>query len=271
MADPQLLYYKIGEGITAFSTTRHGGFSEGNYGEMNINRYCGDSPEAIASNRALLCQTLNIGDSRLLMPHQVHGTGIAQIGRTFFLLSEEVRQSALEGVDALMTSVPDVCIGVSTADCIPIIIYDAEHHAASVVHSGWRGTVANIAEAAVSGMVSAYHARPEAMQAVIGPGISLDIFEVGDEVYDQFAQAGYPMEAIARKRQKWHIDLWRCCQLQLEAAGIPASHVQTAGICTYDRCDDFFSARRLGVESGRIFTGVVIHSYHSGEEGQRRK
>ena len=284
MPNPQLLYYIIGEGATAFSTTRHGGFSTGNYGDFNINRYCGDSSEAIARNRALLSETLGISDDRLVMPHQVHGTGITQICRTFFLLSEDARQAALEGIDALMTNLTDVCIGVSTADCIPIIIYDAEHHAASVVHSGWRGTVANIAEAAVAAMQRAYHSRPEAMQAVIGPGISLESFEVGDEVYEQFSETGYPMDQIARRfsplspsdgipeqssptrslspdlgEQHWHIDLWRCCQLQLETTGIPAAQIQTAGICTYQHCDDFFSARRLGVNSGRIFTGIVLH------------
>lgn len=258
MPEPQLIYYQLGEGVTAFSTTRHGGFSEGNHGEFNVNRYCGDNPEAIAKNRALLCKTLGVSNDRLLMPHQVHGTGVTQIGRTFFLLSEDARHAALEGVDALTTSLPGVCIGVSTADCIPIIIYDAEHHAASVVHSGWRGTVANIAEAAVASMQRAYHSRPEALQAVIGPGISLDSFEVGDEVYGQFSEAGYPMEEISRRTDKWHIDLWRCCQLQLVSTGIPTSQIHTAGICTYQRPADFFSARRLGVDSGRILTGVVL-------------
>jgi YfiH family protein len=244
--------------VTAFSTTRHGGYSAGSHGEFNVNRYCGDTSESIAKNRALLCKALNVSDDHLLMPHQVHGTGITQIGRTFFLLSEEARQAALEGIDALMTNLPGVCIGVSTADCIPIIIYDAEHHAASVIHSGWRGTVANIVEAAVASMQRAYHSHPEALRAVIGPGISLDSFEVGDEVYEQFSEAGYPMEQIARRYEKWHIDLWQCCRLQLEGVGLKPENIEVSGICTYDRCDDYFSAGRLGIESGRILTAIII-------------
>ena len=169
---PELTYYDISEGITAFSSTRHGGYSEGTHGEFNVNLYCGDTPEAITANRKALCQLLRIKTDRLVMPHQVHTTGIAQIGRTFFRLSEEVRRQVLEGIDALMTNIPGVCIGVSTADCIPIIIYDPEHRAASVVHSGWRGTVANIAGVAVNSMQRAYHSRPELLKAVIGPGIS---------------------------------------------------------------------------------------------------
>ena len=242
---PELTYYDIAEGVTAFSSTRHGGCGKGNYSEFNVNLYCGDASEDIAANRKALCQVLN------------------QIGRTFFRLSEEVRRQVMEGIDALMTNIPGVCIGVSTADCIPIIIYDPEHRAASVVHSGWRGTVANIAGVAVTSMQHAYHSRPEMLKAVIGPGISLQNFEVGDEVYDQFAAAGYPMEQIARRYEKWHIDLWQCCRLQLEDMGLKTENIEVSGICTYDRCDDFFSARRLGIESGRILTAVLIRDSKS--------
>ena len=258
MIKPQLTYYDIAEDVIAFSSTRHGGVGEGNYSEFNVNLYCGDDAEAIAENRKALCKLLKISSDRLVMPHQVHATGIAQIGRTFFRLSDEVRRQVLEGVDALMTNLPGVCIGVSTADCIPIILYDPEHRAASVVHSGWRGTVADIAGVAVTSMQMAYHSRPEVLKAVIGPGISLANFEVGDEVYEHFAAAGYPMAQIARKYEKWHIDLWTCCRLQLKEVGLKGENIQTSGICTYDHCDDYFSARRLGVDSGRILTAVVI-------------
>ena len=96
------------------------------------------------------------------------------------------------------------------------------------------------------------------LKAVIGPGISLKNFEVGDEVYEAFSDAGYPMEQISRKEQKWHIDLWACCRLQLEATGIKAENIEECGICTYDEVEDYFSARRLGISSGRILTGIVL-------------
>jgi len=255
---PELHYYHIAENVTAFSTTRHGGYSQGNYGELNVNLYCGDHPEAIAKNRKLLCKALAVAEDRLVMPHQVHDTGVSQIGKTFFLLSEDIRKQVLEGIDALITNMRHICIGVSTADCIPIIIYDPEHHAAGVVHSGWRGTVANITGRVVTSMQRAYQSNPEMLKAVIGPGISLKNFEVGDEVYEAFSDTGYPMEQISRKEQKWHIDLWACCRLQLEATGIKAENVEECGICTYDEVKDYFSARRLGISSGRILTGIVL-------------
>lgn len=267
MCEPQLTYYPLGEGVTAFSTTRHGGYSCGNYGEFNVNRYCGDTQEAIRQNRELLCTRLGITDDHLLMPHQVHGVQIRQITKEFLATSTAEQMAALEGVDAVMTDVHDVCIGVSTADCIPIIIYDSVHQAVCTVHAGWRGTVQRIAREALLSMIAAYGSRPSQLQAIIGPGISLEAFEVGDEVYDAFVAADFPMEHISRRMsamdgspiEKWHIDLWACNRLQLQAVGVLPEHIHVSGFCTWHQYNDYFSARRLGIHSGRILTGAILH------------
>ena len=80
----------------------------------------------------------------------------------------------------------------------------------------------------------------------------------GGEVYEQFEAAAFPMEQIARKYKKWHIDLWEANKLLLLGAGVPESHIAIDGTCTYKNTDEYFSARRLGIDSGRIFTGVMI-------------
>ena len=258
MTHPQLRYYDFGEGVAAFSSTRRGGYSQGNYGEFNINRYCGDEPQAIARNREALCQLLGISDDRLLMPHQVHLTEVVQIDEAFLKLSADERQQRFEGVDALMTDVSGVCIGVSTADCIPVLLYDPAHHAVCAIHAGWRGTVQRIVEVAVSQMTKAYGSQPQDMIAQIGPGISLDSFEVGDEVYDAFAKAGFEMPLICRRDAKWHIDLPLCNRLQLEALGVPSHQIAVATDCTFKQPETWFSARRLGIQSGRIFTGIML-------------
>ena len=264
---PQLHYYHLADEVTAFTTTRHGGYSQGRYGTFNVNLYCGDDAEAIQKNRQLLCQSLAIQPDRLLMPHQVHGVEVRRVTQDFFDLSASEQQEVLEGVDALMTDIKEVCIGVSTADCIPLIIYDPEHSAASVIHAGWRGTVSRIVRHTVQAMVETYGSDVSRLKAVIGPGISLQSFEVGDEVYTQFAEAAFPMESISSimpamnggTQEKWHIDLWACNRLQLIEAGLSSEQIQVAGICTYEHYEDYFSARRLGINSGRILTAVVIH------------
>ena len=191
------------------------------------------------------------------MPHQVHETKVAKIDEAFLGLNDTERQAALESVDALMTDIRGVCIGVSTADCIPVLLYDRKHQAVCAIHAGWRGTVKRIVVRSIEAMTEAYGTRPQQLVAQIGPGIHLDSFEVGDEVYDAFAQAGFDMPAISRREGKWHIDLPACNRLQLMAAGMSPKDISVSPVCTFLQADDYFSARRLGIHSGRIFTGII--------------
>ena len=258
MLRPRLTYYNIGGGVVAFSTTRHGGVSKDSYGEFNINPYCGDTPEAVSENREALANELGIQPDHIVLPHQTHGTGIYGIVPDFFLLSTEQRRASLDGVDGMLTDMRGVCIGVSTADCIPVLLYDEEHHAVGAVHSGWRGTVKGIVAKAVREMGRQFHTDVHKLRAVVGPGISLENFEVGDEVYDEFASTGFDMSHMARKYEKWHIDLPKCCRAQLIETGVSPRNIQMADVCTYSQVDDYFSARRLGIASGRIFTAIMI-------------
>ena len=282
MIEPVLHLYDIGEAlglkttegfakfdngaVVAFSTTRHGGASQGRYGELNINPYCGDDSAAISYNRAALCAKLGIDDVHLVLPHQVHGTKCLNVDAALLCSTPSRRQQRLEGYDALMTNLKGVCIGVSTADCIPVLIHDPQRHAVAAIHAGWRGTVARIVEKSLRAMKANYGTEASEAVAIIGPGISLRNFEVGQEVYDAFAAAGFEMQDIAQRfpckadpgKEKWHIDLPLCNKLQLTRSGVMEQNIVCSGICTYDNADDFFSARRLGIDSGRIYTGIMI-------------
>lgn len=272
-AQPVLNYYNLSDDVKAFSTTRHGGVSEGNYASLNINEYCGDSKANTDANRLLLANELGIDANHIIMPHQTHGVESRIIGEEFATLPDGVKKMLLEGVDAVMTNIPGMCIGVSTADCIPVLLYDEEHHAAAAIHAGWRGTQARIVHKAVQEMRMAYQTDPTKLKAVIGPGISLDNFEVGDEVYAAFEQAAFDMSAIAEERikrnpnaddpakafeRKWHINLPLANIQMLTHNGVDEANIINTGICTFDNADNYFSARRLGIESGRIYTGIII-------------
>lgn len=272
-AQPVLNYYNLSDDVKAFSTTRHGGVSEGNYASLNINEYCGDSKANTNANRLLLANELGIDANHIIMPHQTHGVESRIIGEEFATLPDGVKKMLLEGVDAVMTNIPGMCIGVSTADCIPVLLYDEEHHAAAAIHAGWRGTQARIVHKAVQEMRMAYQTDPTKLKAVIGPGISLDNFEVGDEVYAAFEQAAFDMSTIAEERikrnpnaedpakafeRKWHINLPLANIQMLTHNGVDEANIINTGICTFDNADNYFSARRLGIESGRIYTGIII-------------
>lgn len=244
--------------VCAFTTTRQGGVSRGSYASLNINPYCGDEPEAVGQNRRLLAARLGIDPERIVLPHQVHQARCLCIDNSFMLLSLEERNLRLEGYDALITNVPGVCIGVSTADCTPVLLYDPVHKAAAAVHAGWRGTVRRIVEHAVSEMTRHYGTSPSQLTAAIGPCISLANFEVGDEVYEAFRAEGFPMERISKRMDKWHIDLPECNKLQLLGAGLQETNIRVSGICTFGDYENCFSARRLGTNSGRLFSGIII-------------
>ena len=246
-------------GIFCFSTTRHGGVSTGNYASLNCTPYTGDDPDSVRRNQERLLNLLPQRPQALIIPWQTHGTRVLAIDSGFLSAGEEQRHALLQGVDALVTDLPGICLCISTADCIPVLLYDKKHQAIAAVHAGWRGTVNFIIGHALERMRILYGTDGADTFAAIGPGISLDAFEVGDEVYEAFRLAGFPMERIARKQEKWHLDLWEANRLQLLDFGVPSSAIELCGICTYAQCEDFFSARRLGIKSGRMLTGIIMN------------
>lgn len=246
-------------GIFCFSTTRHGGVSTGSYASLNCTPYTGDDPDCVRQNQEILLSAMPQRPRELIIPWQTHGTRVLPIDEAFLSAGEEQRHALLQGVDALVTDLSGICLCISTADCIPILIYDAKHNAIAAVHAGWRGTVNFIIGHALERMHVLYGTDGADVSAVIGPGISLEAFEVGDEVYEAFRLADFPMDRIARKQEKWHIDLWEANRLQLLDFGVPSTSIETAGICTYTHYENFFSARRLGIKSGRMLSGIVMN------------
>ena len=247
--------------ISHFVTTRQGGVSKGAYASFSPGEYSGDNPEAVRANRKLLSDAIRIPSERIFAPFQVHGAEVRSIEPSFLSLPLEEQQLYMHGVDALVTDVPEVCIAVSTADCVPVLLYAPDVKAVAAVHAGWRGTVLRIAGKTVRILMDEYGADPRLMKAGIAPSIGPEAFEVGEEVVDAFREAGFEMPCILKRDAdtgKAHIDLWEANRLQLLTEGLSAGNIELAGICTYAHPDEFFSARRLGIKSGRILSGIFL-------------
>lgn len=262
--DNHLLIYDLpasqGRAV-AFSTTREGGCSTGAYASLNCTAYTGDNPACVERNQQLLRDMLPYPPQELVIPYQTHGTSCLTIDETYLNASAEQKQKMLQGVDALTTNHADICLCISTADCIPVLIYDQTHHAAAAIHAGWRGTVQRIVSQTLQQMQQRYGTEGKGCIACIGPGILLQAFETGDEVYEAFAAAGFPMSQLSYRHpstQKYHLDLPAANLLQLQEFGIPIAQIEQSGICTYTQHDRFFSARRLGIKSGRILSGIML-------------
>lgn len=142
-----------------------------------------------------------------------------------------------------------------------ILLYDPVRRVVGAVHAGWRGTVLRVARKAIEGMMERYACDPADICAGIGPSISKAAFEVGEEVVLAFLKAGFPLERWLSRSPvtgKAHIDLWGINRFLLEEIGVSPNHIEIAGICTYEHHADYFSARRLGVASGRMLSGIFL-------------
>ena len=243
--------------IAHFCTTRQGGVSVGNYASMNMSPFSGDNVEDQSENLNLLKKKLNSTD--LIIPFQTHGTEIGIINEDFIQKNFAERADLLNGVDALITKEPNVCIGVTTADCVPLIFYDPQLEVIAVAHAGWRGTCGRIAEKVVKRMQEEFGSHPQHINVVIGPSISGTVYNVGTELIDNFSSAGFPVAEIFNTNNELiYLDLWKANQWLLESMGVPADHIQISEICTYTQHEKFFSARRLGLKSGRMLSAIML-------------
>lgn len=198
----------------------------------------------------------------VVQPHQTHSVNVVCVDRP------DLTREDLEGVDALVTDLPDVAIGVRTADCIPVLLYDPVHRAIGAAHSGWRGTVNMISKKTVMEMCRLFATRPENIIAVIGPGIGYDSFQVGDDVALTFKESGFPIEKIwsfrgARKEGTMegghHIDLKECVRYSLIECGVSQKNITFSNIDTYTD-NNFYSARREGISCGRNINAIMLIS-----------
>jgi hypothetical protein len=157
------------------------------------------------------------------------------------------RSGCLGEGDALLSQTPGQTVAVKTADCLPIVLVDAEYRTVAAVHAGWRGTVRQIALRAVDAMKRHFDTRVQNLHAALGPAIGGCCYEVGPDVAAEFGRSG-----------RVHIDLAAVNREQLIEAGVPKEHIYSAGLCTQCRTEDFWSYRREKEGAGRMFSFVGI-------------
>ncbi len=196
----------------------------------------------------------------VIQGHQVHGFRVGIVDRP------DMRKEELNGYDALVTALPGCAIGVHTADCVPILLYNPQRRVVAAIHSGWKGTVQRISQKVLFVMKQEFGGRPEEVRAVIGPAIGPDSFQVGEEVVQFFKEQNFPLEDIWSFRpgrsgipmaDGHHIDLFKANRWLLEEAGVPSASIQVAGIDSYTD-PSFFSARREGLSCGRTISVIRL-------------
>ena len=197
----------------------------------------------------------------VIQGHQVHGARVAVITRP------DIGREELEGYDALVTNLPGVSIGIRTADCVPILLYDPGERVIAAIHSGWKGTVQMISRKVIGILEDRYGTRPSDLHAAIGPCIASDSFQVGEDVATLFKDAGFPMDRIwkfmgppGKKPMSGghHINLPEACRWILLEAGLEEENILACGIDTY-LDPSFYSARREGTACGRNINAIRMN------------
>lgn len=229
---------------------RTGGVSEAPFDSLNLGRNVGDDPDRVRVNHARFASAVGFEAGALFEVSQVHGRRVREV-----VAGEAVAQVRREEADGLYAR-GGAAIGVRVADCVPVLMADPRTGLAAAVHSGWRGTEADIVGEALSRLVAA-GARAADVCVAIGPHIRRGAFEVGDDVADRLAAAATGEDVVDRTRPRPHVDLGAILRRQLARAGVAPERVDDVGGCTHRDRDRFFSYRRDGVRSGRHLAVIV--------------
>ncbi|KHF26222.1 hypothetical protein JV46_15570 [Solemya velum gill symbiont] len=230
--------------IRAISTMRHGGVSAAPWASLNLGDHVGDDSQHVAHNRAELIRAAEIPAE----PHwlrQVHGCDVVE--------TQQV-QGGCDADAACSFQSNEVCV-VMTADCLPVLICDRSGTMVAAAHAGWRGLCDGVLEAAIAKLDS----PAENLMAWLGPAISQQAFEVGEEVRDAFiARDSSAQEAFIQNQQgRWMADIYQLARQRLESAGV--ADIYGGNYCTFTEESDFFSYRRDGI-TGRMASMIWIES-----------
>ncbi|WP_245589117.1 peptidoglycan editing factor PgeF [Desulfatirhabdium butyrativorans] len=225
--------------------TREGGVSEPPYDRLNVAMHNGDIPHFVAENRRRIRKALD--GAALIFCSQVHGTDVRVISGGQGELPDETAIRA----DALITDIPGAALMIQVADCQSILLCDPGKRVIANVHSGWRGSIGDIAGKTVRIMKETFGCRGEDILAGIAPSLGpccAEFVHYRSEIPEAFWE--YRVDET-------HFDFWRMTENQLQAEGLLAAHIETSGLCTRCRTDMFFSYRRQRV-TGRFAAAIVL-------------
>jgi YfiH family protein len=210
-------------------------------------------------NYEILCQAIGTDPKNVVLSKQVHQDHI-------LTATADMRGNGLyvpnrfTNADGLITNEKQVALVTFFADCVPLLLYDPKERVIAAVHSGWRGTVMQIAKKGVEKMAEDFGSRRENILACIGPSIGPCCYEVGEEVVSAFLQV-FPEEkesVIIKREGKFFIDLWRANECLLLGAGLRPEHITVASQCTSCRTDLYFSHRRMGEKRGSMISVIEL-------------
>ncbi len=238
--------------IHAFCS-RWGGVSQGRFSNLNFSVREGDGNEQVMKNWTILADAFTIPVANFHTVNQVHEDGI-------LIIDDSTDITAMQGddYDAIITNRSGLAVGVKTADCVPVFLFDRVQNIIGVVHAGWRGTAKRIVATTIHRFEETFSTKAEDLIAVVGPSIGPCCYEVDRVVRDAMKDDAALLFTPSDNRDRWMFDLPRANRLQILDAGVPSANIVEAGICTSCQRDTFFSHRGEGGRTGRQLSFLMI-------------
>ena len=232
--------------VNAFST-RLGGVSALPANSLSLAYFKGDQKENVAENRRRFLKAIGAEGSaegrRIVTARQTHSV------ERFVVESAEQATGPQPDCDAMITRLPDVLLGVQTADCLPVLIGDPKTGTMAAIHAGWRGTAGRITERTIADMMLLHGVNTRDCFAAIGPTACVDCYEVGQDVIDRYKnEFGYWPKLLVNFKEngKAHLDIRAANVQQLRFCGFDADRIHVADYCTMHQNELFFSYRKEG-------------------------
>ncbi len=232
--------------VRVLTTTRVGGVDGGSRSGFDLGHSEDGATPACAANRRRLRTAFDLPAEPCWL-RQEHGIRVIE--------ADAGSAGTLPPSDGAWSSTPGRVCAVLTADCLPVVLAEADGGAVAVAHAGWRGLAAGVVEA----MVAAIPVEPSRVRAWLGPAIGPRAFEVGPEVRAAFVEHDpAAVTAFQRGREdRWFADLYTLARQRLRNSGI--TDITGGGHCTFSEPERFFSWRREGCGTGRMATLAWIH------------
>lgn len=197
-------------------------------------------------------RALGLDAGSVVCPSQVHGKNIFVATRAHRGAGAFERAARLSDTDAVMTAEPGLALGILTADCLPVFLFDPERRAIALVHAGWRGIQQRLVGLAVARMNEVYGSRPESLMSAFGPAIRPCCYEVGQDFKKYF----FPF--LTERNDALYLDMAAAAASQLQEEGLKAAHIHDSRLCTSCSNKEFFSFRREGERSGRSMSVMEL-------------
>lgn len=234
-------------------TTRYGGVSSNECYSMNMGFNRNDKRENVEENFRRISESLKIDYNNMVFSNQIHQNRIKVVNESDRGKGIN-RKSDIIGYDGLVTNKKNIALVTFYADCVPLFFFDSDKEVIALSHSGWRGTVKEIAKETIDIMRSEFKCESKDIKIAIGPSIGSCCFEVGEEVFSEFIdKLNWSLQfCIKTDNDKWHINLQEIIKKSLVNSGIKEENICMSDICTKCNVDTFFSHRG---DQGR--TGIM--------------